>query len=78
MVHVLNVAEKPSVAKALSQVFSNSARSPVNNTPGRSQFNRIYTVEGVSFPDPRRPSPPTPHKMVTTSVAGHILSTDCS
>ena len=76
MVHVLNVAEKPSVAKALSEVFSNSARSPLSSAAGRSQYNRIYTVDGVRFPDPRSRGPPAPHKMVMTSVAGHISGRD--
>ncbi|GMH91015.1 hypothetical protein TL16_g11935 [Triparma laevis f. inornata] len=78
MVHILNVAEKPSVAKALSQVFSNLAKEPINSEAGKSVYNRIFTINNLKFPDPRRPAQPVPHKMVLTSVAGHISNLDFS
>ena len=56
VLHVLNVAEKPSVAKALSEVFSNISNAPCSSTAGRSKYNRVFTIDGVQFPAPRSSS----------------------
>lgn len=78
---VLNVAEKPSVARALAGVFS---RIPgARDTPMRRDAHQIFTAENVSFPlifsqgegRPQRGGS-APHKMITTSVRGHLASTD--
>ena len=80
MVNILNVAEKPSVAKSLVQVLSNLSHSPSSCTEGASVYNKIYCVANVKFPDPRsnsrNPNPPVSHNMVMTSVTGHIAGID--
>ena len=81
---VLNVAEKPSVARALSQVFASSpgSRPRPNQTGGPAQ---VFECENVSFPSlyqqgHGRQAPNTvrdePHTMITTSVRGHLASQD--
>eukprot|EP00882_Tetradesmus_deserticola_P026563 GHRQ01029314.1.p1 GENE.GHRQ01029314.1~~GHRQ01029314.1.p1 ORF type:complete len:131 (+),score=8.90 GHRQ01029314.1:381-773(+) len=61
-VKVLNVAEKPSVAKEVSRILSNGA---ARSRRGRSQYNPIwefcYTINGQQC------------DMVFTSVAGHLM-----
>lgn len=48
-VKVLNVAEKPSVARALVQVF---ARMPGTRDRGmRREAHQIFTQENVNFPN---------------------------
>eukprot|EP00775_Hariotina_reticulata_P013627 gene13627-13753_t len=61
-VKVLNVAEKPSVAKEVSRILSNGG---ARSRRGRSQYNPIwdfcYTINGSQC------------DMVFTSVAGHLM-----
>lgn len=81
---VLNVAEKPSVARALAQVFENSPGSrPRNNH--QSGPAQVFEIENVSFPSLMqqghgRPVPGNarddPHVMIITSVRGHLASQD--
>ena len=81
---VLNVAEKPSVARALAQVFSSSPGSrPRNNHQGGPA--QIFECENVCFPSlfqqgNGRPVPTNardePHTMITTSIRGHLASQD--
>ena len=64
-IRVLNVAEKPSVAKEVSRVLSNGG---CTNRRGASQYNAIwefpYTVMGQRC------------DMVFTSVTGHVMGLD--
>lgn len=76
MVVILNVAEKPSVARGLVEVLSNMAGRPSSSTPGQSVYNHVFTVPDVRFPDPRNPRGDVPHTMVMTSVTGHIAGID--
>ncbi|MCI04549.1 DNA topoisomerase 3-alpha-like [Trifolium medium] len=60
---VLNVAEKPSVAKSVSNILSRNQGLRVRD--GRSRYNRIfefnYTIRGQ------------PCNMLFTSVIGHLM-----
>jgi DNA topoisomerase-3 len=81
---VLNVAEKPSVARALAQVFSSTPGS----RPGQSRRSgpaQIFECENVNFPalfqqGSGRTVPNNArnelHTMITTSVRGHLASQD--
>lgn len=80
---VLNVAEKPSVARALAQVFSSSQGS--RDKPMRREAAQIFECENVNFPSlfqqgDGRPVPNNvrdePYTMITTSVRGHLASQD--
>jgi DNA topoisomerase-3 len=81
MVKVLNVAEKPSVARALQQVFG---RMPGAVDRGmRREEHQIFTHDGVQFPDCHAQGhgrvvqgPVKPHTMITTSVRGHLSAQD--
>eukprot|EP00906_Rhabdomonas_costata_P034436 RCo048462 len=61
----LNVAEKPSVAKAMASILSNGT---ARHRPGLSQYNPVYefdlTVRGVET------------RMIVTSVTGHLKDLD--
>jgi DNA topoisomerase III len=79
---VLNVAEKPSVARSLVGAF---ARFPGarESAPMRREAAQIFTQENVQFPlvtsqGQGIPSqgPGVPHTMITTAVRGHLASTD--
>ena len=81
---VLNVAEKPSVARALAEVFGTSPGSRPRNNPTRSAA-QIFECENVCFPSlyqqgNGRAVPDNarddPHTMITTSVRGHLASQD--
>jgi len=78
---VLNVAEKPSVARALADVF---ARTP-GSRPRQNRHSaaaQIFECENVLFPSLYQqgngvPAPngrDEPHTMITTSVRGHLAS----
>eukprot|EP00808_Paulinella_micropora_P003762 g1099.t1 len=64
-IRALNVAEKPSVAKKVSEFLSSRGCS---SRPGQSQYNPIYefkyTIRGTQV------------DMVMTSVSGHLMSTE--
>lgn len=78
---VLNVAEKPSVARSLQSVFG---RLPGAVDKGRRrEANEIFTHENVCFPSVFTQGngqpvqgPDVPHTMITTSVRGHLASQD--
>ena len=81
---VLNVAEKPSVARALAQVFGSTPGSRPKNAPSGGAA-QIFECDNVRFPALSRQgtgrpvpasAPDEPHTMVTTSVRGHLSSTD--
>lgn len=85
---VLNVAEKPSVARSLSSAFSRMAGAR-EGAPARREAAQIFTHDNVQFPDiftqatnhagnttAAATGPSTPHTMITTSVRGHLASTD--
>eukprot|EP00546_Thalassionema_frauenfeldii_P005764 CAMPEP_0178909288 /NCGR_PEP_ID=MMETSP0786-20121207/8421_1 /TAXON_ID=186022 /ORGANISM="Thalassionema frauenfeldii, Strain CCMP 1798" /LENGTH=833 /DNA_ID=CAMNT_0020581337 /DNA_START=2085 /DNA_END=4585 /DNA_ORIENTATION=+ len=81
-VTVLNIAEKPSVARSLASVFS---RMPgAQDQPMRRDVHQIFLHENVSFPpvfqqgggQMRNGGPVQPHTMITTSVRGHLASQD--
>ena len=71
---VLNVAEKPSVARALAEVFAQSPGS-VNRPMQRGEAAQVFCSENVRFPNlarqgSGRPLPPNagpdvPHTMIT-------------
>lgn len=84
-VTVLNVAEKPSVARALAQVFSRFNTGVQDRGSQRTgNSNQVFTHENVQFPDVMRqpyhpsaaPPPVQSHTMITTSVRGHLASQD--
>eukprot|EP01084_Bolivina_argentea_P022072 41004_1 len=62
MVKILHVAEKPSVARGITQILSRGAS---NSRPGFSQYNPCYDfqcdINGMR------------HNMTVTSVTGHIM-----
>ncbi|GMP26629.1 hypothetical protein CsSME_00002997 [Camellia sinensis var. sinensis] len=67
-IRVLNVAEKPSVAKAVAGILSKSSQGGMRVRDGRSRFNRIfefaYTIHGQQC------------HMLFTSVTGHLMELD--
>jgi len=81
---VLNVAEKPSVARALAEVFSQCSGSV--EKPMRRTAAQIFTAENVQFPsvftqgncnrNARANESTAPHIMITTSIRGHLSSTE--
>ncbi|XP_068646576.1 DNA topoisomerase 3-alpha [Aristolochia californica] len=75
---VLNVAEKPSVAKSVSAILSRNRGLRVRD--GRSRYNKIFEFEcsiGVPVPDPGNPRRPRyeyySSHMLFTSVIGHLM-----
>jgi DNA topoisomerase-3 len=62
-INVLNVAEKPSVAKAVASILSRN--QGLRTRDGRSRYNRIfefnYSINGQ------------PCHMLVTSVTGHLM-----
>lgn len=78
---VLNVAEKPSVARSLAEVFSSMPGS--QDRPMQRGAAQIFVSENVRFPSVFRQGngqhingPDVPHTMITTSVRGHLSSQD--
>lgn len=65
MIRVLNVAEKPSVAKAVSGILSKNQCGGMRVRDGRSRYNKIfefnYTIRNQ------------PCQMLFTSVTGHLM-----
>ena len=83
---ILNVAEKPSVARALSSVFSQIPNSR-DLPPLRNQAAQIFVIDNVIFPSINIQGNGTlipiqnnrndrSHKMIVTSVRGHLASQD--
>ena len=68
MVHILSVAEKPSVAKELSRILNNGVPPPSRR--GASPFNPIHSVNNVEFNNSHG------HSMSITSVTGHLCGID--
>jgi DNA topoisomerase-3 len=76
-IKVLNVAEKPSVARSLAQVFGRQSDMQ------RPHNIQVFRHERVEFPHIfqqgnglRLDGPITSHTMITTSVRGHLASID--
>mmetsp|Transcript_13185 Transcript_13185/g.38827 ORF Transcript_13185/g.38827 Transcript_13185/m.38827 type:complete len:979 (-) Transcript_13185:215-3151(-) len=79
---VLNVAEKPSVARALAGVFAQMHGSR-DRPMQRGEAAQIFVCDNVTFPNVLRQGggrpvngPDVPHTMITTSVRGHLASQD--
>lgn len=66
MTHVLSVAEKPSVAKALAQILGGDN---VHGRQGFSVYNRIFDIPNCDFKSGRC-------SMTITSVTGHLMEKD--
>lgn len=85
---VLNVAEKPSVARALAGVFAEMPQSRPNPNIRSNHSNnniQIFSCSNVTFPFVHSQGNGTfisssslnrPHTMITTSVRGHLASQD--
>lgn len=67
-VRALNVAEKPSVAKSISEMLGGQG---VQSRTGRSQYNRIF-----DFPHSIRANGGCDIAMTFTSVTGHLMGLD--
>ncbi|KAG0492526.1 hypothetical protein HPP92_005575 [Vanilla planifolia] len=63
-IRVLNVAEKPSVAKSVAEILSRSGGG-MRSRQGRSRFNRIFEFEYCIGGQPCH--------MLMTSVTGHLM-----
>ncbi|KAG7360153.1 DNA topoisomerase [Nitzschia inconspicua] len=75
---ILNVAEKPSVARALAGAFHRIPQSR-EAAPMRREAAQIFTHDNVCFPyifsqGHGGTGPSRPHRMITTSVRGHLAS----
>jgi DNA topoisomerase III len=78
-IRVLNVAEKPSVARALSAVFSQMQGS--QQLQMRREAAQIFEHRNIRFPEvfrqgtgQRSNAPLQPHTMIITSVRGHLAT----
>ncbi|XP_078164246.1 topoisomerase 3alpha isoform X2 [Carex rostrata] len=67
-IRVLNVAEKPSVAKSVSEILSRRGGGGMRVRNGRSRYNRVFEFEYMIRN--QRCS------MVVTSVTGHLMELD--
>lgn len=65
---VLNVAEKPSVAKSLAALLG---RGQSRRREGRSQYNKVFECDGIQVPSLNGQV-----TMVITSVSGHLMEMD--
>jgi DNA topoisomerase-3 len=81
---ILNVAEKPSVARALAAVFSQIPQSR-DLGPIRGEAAQIFAIDNVLFPSVTTQGNGNmihgnnynrSHKMIVTSVRGHLASQD--
>ncbi|XP_050227731.1 DNA topoisomerase 3-alpha isoform X2 [Mercurialis annua] len=69
MINVLNVAEKPSVAKAVATILSKNQQSNgLRVREGRSRYNKIFEFNYVINGQPCH--------MLVTSVTGHLMEID--
>jgi DNA topoisomerase III len=82
---VLNVAEKPSVARALAGVFAEMPQSRPNPNIRSNHNIQIFSCSNVTFPFVHSQGNGTfisstslnrPHTMITTSVRGHLATQD--
>lgn len=82
---VLNVAEKPSVARALAGVFAGMPQARPNPNLRSNHNIQIFSCSNVTFPFVHSQGNGTlmsssslnrPHTMITTSVRGHLASQD--
>jgi DNA topoisomerase-3 len=64
-IRVLNVAEKPSVAKAVAEILS---RGGMQSRAGRSRYNRVFEFSYAIGPHACH--------MLVTSVTGHLMELD--
>ena len=80
MITVLNVAEKPSVARNLAQVFGQCPGASSSNNGPRvpNQAAQVFTIDNVRFPSvmSANSNAEVPHRMVVTSVRGHLSNID--
>ena len=86
-IRVLNVAEKPSVARALAGVFNGMPGSRDRHAR-RNPAAQVFEHENVRFPEIFRQGgnnnntnnsnniPSVPHTMITTAVRGHLATQD--
>lgn len=81
---ILNVAEKPSVARSLAEVFAKMPQSR-SQPPIRNQAAQIAVIDNVIFPSITSQGAGVlvhgnrndrSHKMIVTSVRGHLASQD--
>lgn len=67
-IRVLNVAEKPSVAKSVAEILSRRGGGGLRSREGRSRYNRVfefeYAIGGQLC------------YMLMTSVTGHLMEID--
>lgn len=88
---VLNVAEKPSVARSLAGAFERMPGARESSGAGGRRYHRdnaaqVFTHDNVQFPyifnqgsgveHQHNVHDVRPHTMITTSVRGHLASTD--
>ncbi|KAK8951975.1 hypothetical protein KSP39_PZI003183 [Platanthera zijinensis] len=67
-IRVLNVAEKPSVAKSVAEILSRGGGGGLHSREGRSRYNRVFEFEySISG---------QPCHMLMTSVTGHLMEVD--
>lgn len=64
MIRVLNVAEKPSVAKAVAEILSRGSGG-MRSRLGRSRYNRVFEFEYTIGSQACH--------MLVTSVIGHLM-----
>ncbi|XP_021641234.1 DNA topoisomerase 3-alpha isoform X3 [Hevea brasiliensis] len=65
MINVLNVAEKPSVAKSVATILSRNQQHGMRVRDGRSRYNKIFEFNYVINGQPCH--------MLVTSVTGHLM-----
>ena len=79
---ILNVAEKPSVARSLAEVFARTPGAVDRRAPPAPGAAQAFACHNVRFPSVLRqggdgpPGPDVAHTMITTSVRGHLASQD--
>ncbi|PKA51264.1 DNA topoisomerase III [Apostasia shenzhenica] len=67
-IRVLNVAEKPSVAKSVAEILSRGSGGGLRSREGRSRYNRIFEFEYAIGSQLCH--------MLMTSVIGHLMELD--
>ncbi|CAI7839901.1 unnamed protein product [Closterium sp. NIES-53] len=67
-IRVLNVAEKPSVARAVAEILARYGGGGVRSREGRSVYNRIFEFTYMMNGQPC--------DMAMTSVTGHLMEMD--